>query len=60
MASKHREQNVIAAVKCPKCGAVVGKLCRVNEKSRISQGRPVLHQERREAWQEWKKTHAQD
>lgn len=51
MASKHREQKIIDAVACPQCGAKRGELCKVHEKSRAFQGRPVLHSERRAEWQ---------
>ena len=60
MASKHREQQIIAAVACPRCGAARGDPCRVvsgraeglTAMTRTAQGlRPVVHGERRHTWQ---------
>jgi hypothetical protein len=51
MASKHREEKIIASVDCPECRAKRDELCRVNTTSRLGQGRPVTHTARREAWQ---------
>lgn len=54
MASKHREQNIIAAVACPVCGAAVGQPCGW---SRSGNRRPACCPARRVAWQQWKREH---
>lgn len=61
MASRHREQRIIATVGCPRCGAKRGDPCRVaagpheglTAGVRISASavRLVVHAERRQAWQ---------
>lgn len=56
MASNTREKRIIEAVPCPRCGAKIGELCRIDPRSRqASPGRPILHQERRNAWMDWKR-----
>ncbi len=46
----------MASVACPRCNAKINELCRVDVLSTIkSPRRPILHQERREAWQQWKR-----
>lgn len=59
MASKHREQKVIAAVSCPTCGAPQGLVCRqtISGRPQTFSGRPIVHQARRDKWREWKKEH---
>lgn len=54
MASKHREEKVIAAVACPTCGAGPGMVCRqtISGKPQTFSGRPIVHQSRRDAWVE--------
>jgi hypothetical protein len=55
VASKHREQKVIAAIACPTCGAAVGQLCRRtrDELARVigPTNRPLLCRDRVVAWQ---------
>lgn len=46
MASKHREQRIVASVACPKCGAPIGDPCGYKHPDR-----PVVHGARRAAWQ---------
>ncbi len=50
MASKHREQRIIAAVACPQCGAPIGVSCRYAPGT-ITAGRLFCHTERRRAYQ---------
>lgn len=56
MASDTRERRIIDAVACPQCQARIGQLC-YQQSAVIQQqrNRPILHQQRREAWQSWKK-----
>lgn len=50
--NKERERQIIASTACPECAAIAGQLCRVNPKSRQSgPPRPIVHSERRRAWQ---------
>ncbi len=56
MASKHREQKIVAAVACPTRGAPRGTLCRQNMRPRGDglpplPARPMLCAARRTAWQ---------
>lgn len=51
MAKPTRENRIIHAVPCTRCGARVGELCRVNRKSMEPNNRPILHTERRKAYQ---------
>ena len=59
MASKHREQKIIASVPCPVCGARIGELCRQRattlDRSLAQGGRPLLHTERRLEWERTKR-----
>jgi hypothetical protein len=55
MASRHRENKVMAAVACPTCGAPRGAVCRQPDgrggyQPRMEFGRPLLCSERRAAW----------
>jgi hypothetical protein len=60
MASKSRENRIVAAVECPRCHARPGLACYIRGESTLVQmgtgQRPAVHPERRAAWQEWKKT----
>jgi hypothetical protein len=58
MASKHREERVIASVACPTCKAVVNQPCcqTVSGRQQTFSGRPIVHQARRDAWRVWKDT----
>ena len=52
MASKHREQKILAAVACTTCGAAIGEPCRYPDgRRRLDYGRPMVCSERRLAWQ---------
>ena len=43
----------MASTICPDCKAAVGELCRLRDpRSRRGAGRPILHSERRQAWQQ--------
>ena len=48
IASKHTEENIVASVSCPKCGAPRGKQRPVNTKSRQATSGMIVHTERRE------------
>lgn len=55
-ASRNRERKVIAAVGCPRCGAVVGEECKhkgehLGIKYVAVGDHPFTHRERRQAWQ---------
>jgi hypothetical protein len=61
MASRTRDQRVIAAVPCPRCGAARGQPCRnpvPHDAGRGLEDRRAqpqrTHPERRIDWQEWK------
>jgi hypothetical protein len=52
MASKHREQKVIAAIVCPTCGARRDEICRKPiSVLRAHPGRPLLCRNRIKLWQ---------
>jgi hypothetical protein len=54
----HREQQIIDSVPCPKCGALVGERCKGLLDHTGQRGLPPMRsdQERRYAWQGWKRT----
>ncbi len=61
MASSTRDQRVVAAVACPRCGAPVGSPCRNPVAHQAARGpedrraQPVrVHSERRVVWQDAK------
>lgn len=46
---------------CSRCGAPVGKLCIVNPKTLAANpGRPIMHTERRKAYQTWRDQQAKE
>lgn len=62
MASKTRDDRIVAAVACPRCGAAVGEPCRNPvphqnwrgpEDRRAQPSRP--HNERRAEWVRWRR-----
>ena len=68
MASAHREQHIRESVPCPLCGAPLTQACRAGTRphdgrwGRTEDLRPQLnrcHDERREAWQLWKRAQEQ-
>jgi len=67
MASRTREQRIRDAVPCPTCGAALGQACRKgihahDPRRGIEDLRPHMlraHDERRAAWQQWKKENGQ-
>lgn len=60
MGSKYTEVKIRHTVACPRCGAVPGQGCRYSPSMRAiaeQTGRIMVHPERRQAWQVWKRTH---
>lgn len=65
MASKHREENIVAALACPHCHAQAGERCRNPVSHQTERGpedrraQPLrCHAERRAAWEEGKRVDA--
>ena len=65
MSQDTREPRIRAAVPCPLCGAPIGQPCRKgihphDARRGARDLRPVMlraHQERRDAWLQWKREH---
>lgn len=49
--SKDRERQAIALVACPRCGAAIGQPCLDLGGQPLGRHRPMVHTERRHAWQ---------
>lgn len=67
MASRTRDQRIVAAVPCPLCGAVAGQPCRNPVPHQQQRGpkdrrrQPMRpHTARRVAWVGWKKQHEEE